>query len=108
MGNKIIPVTGNTAALGNAWASVSASATNPYQVIGFSGGCSSVSGTVDFLIDDKIKLRYFTSASSPAIDQYFGELGPVTGTNSSIAVHTDTIASTPHHCFANLLYRIVL
>lgn len=100
--------TGNIAALGNAWASVSAAVDTKYQILGISGGCSSVSCTIDLEIDGKIRQRYFTHASGGAVSEWWGELGPIAGANSSIAVHTDTSASQAHHCSANLMYRVVL
>ena len=90
-----------------AWASVAASATNPYQLVGFSGGTSAHACTVQVFFGSTVVLSYYSKASGHAVSEFFGEDGPITATNEKLAIKTTAvIAGEP--CYANLLYRIVL
>lgn len=107
-GNTLEMATSNPNAYGNAWASVSAVVGTSYQILGFSGGSSTIGCTIDVLIGGKIRHRYFQSPSGGALSEWWGELGYVTGKNSSVAIHADTFNSVGLHVSANLQYRVVL
>lgn len=104
----IVPVTSAKASIGNAWASVAASTTNSYQVVGFSGGASRHAAAVELYIGGTLKLRHFTVGKSGcAVSEYYGDLGPVATQNQSVAVRTwGQPGAGP--VYANLLYRIIL
>lgn len=109
-GNTIwFETSATSAALGNAWASLPALATaasNPRQIVGFSGGASAAGSTLKLLIGGVAQYYQYTSPSGGAVQEWFGEMGPIT--YSSIAVNCRTFASNAQHCSANLMWRIVM
>ena len=104
----IIPVTSSKPSNGNAWASVAASATNSYQLVGFSGGASRHAAAVEVYIGGTLKSRHFTVGKTGcAVSEFYGGLGPVATQGQSLAIRTwGQPGAGP--VYANLLYRIVL
>lgn len=106
-GNVATRVSSSAAASGVAWASVAASAGKSYQLLGFSGGSSMLACDVTVLFGSNTKLRYFAHSNS-TISEWFGDLGPVTGTSESLVVKANSPGSTGKKPYANLFYRVVL
>jgi hypothetical protein len=104
----IIPVTSATLpSIGNAWASVAASAGKRYQLVGYSGGCSRHAASVYVYFNSTLLTQSVTVGKSGcAAQEYYGDLGPITNGNQGIVVRTwGQPGCGP--CYANLLYRIV-
>ena len=94
-------------ALGNAWASVSAANGVTYQVLGFSGGASLNSSSVQLLFGVTRKWMGFAASGHP-VSEHWGNLGLLSATKESVAVRTQVAGNAANTCSANLLYRIVL
>jgi len=107
-GNVAIGVTSSKASIGNAWASVAASATNAYQLLGFSGGASRHAASVEVYIGGTLYLQGITVGKSGcAVSEWFGNLGPMASQGQGLIVRTwGQPGAGP--CYANLMYRIVL
>ena len=104
----VITTVGSSSAVGTAWASLAASVGVVRQVTGISGGASNIACNIDLIFggaadvagDNQLR---FHSGSGIAVQEFFGDLGPVT--SKSIAVKTQNGAGKK--CYANLLYRLV-
>ena len=105
--NNGILATSSYPSVGNAWASVAASSTAPYQVLGFSGGSSLNAATVQLFFGSTLKATIYAASGVSASEQY-GGLGPFSAANEKVAVRTTAASGLSIHVSANLLYRIVL
>lgn len=107
-GNVAIPVTSVKPSTGNAWASVTASATNAYQLLGWSGGASAHAAAVEVYVGGTLIQKEFTVGKTGiAAGEWYGNLGPVATQGQSIAVRTWGQPGCGL-CYANLLYRVIL
>lgn len=105
----LIPVTCTVPSTGNAWASVAAATGIVYQLVGFSGGGSNHTASVDVLFGSTIKLSHVgaSAKSGAAISEFYGADGPITNPSEALIVHTTTQPGGKS-CFANLLYRRIV
>ena len=109
MQNYPIATKSVTPSVTNAWASVAASTSLSYQLVGFSGAGSTHAAAVTVSFGSTEKLRYVGACakSGTAISEFFGLDGPITATNEGIVVRVQTIPGGTQ-CYANLIYRKVI
>jgi len=108
-GNVINMRSSSPAAVGTAWASLTASTGVTRQILGIYGGASNIACNVDLIFggaggvagDNQLR---FHSSSGHVVSEFWGDFGPVT--HKSIAVKAQNGAAMK--CYANLLYRVVL
>lgn len=106
-GNIATRVSSSALASGVAWASVAAAQGTSYQLLGFSGGETAMACVTRVYFGSNPKFRYYTRSGAP-VNEWFGDLGPITTSGEALVVRTNTPGSTGGQPFANLLYRVVL